>query len=544
MLLTAPSVSRAHAELRAFDGGWMLVDSGSQFGTYINGDRVREHRVTGRVTVQCGPAAAGSSFVLEATSVAPAPATPPPTPPTPPTPPAGGRPWAPPPAAGQGPGHTAVASEPHGTVVLPVQRSGPDLLVVAQGREHRVRHPAQLRVGRAPDCEVVVDDESCSRLHGVVSAVPGGWVYTDQSQQGSFENGRRLTTKQFDDRLDLRLGHPVAGASLSLVPVLSAAEEERRIARRRRRRTLLVAGAVAVVLALVASTTALAVALVRDDDPSAAPTGPAPSSSAPTEPGDQASPSATLPPTSGAPSLELLSADELDRAKAATVLLTADAPDDDGGRVSYSGSGSIISADGLILTNAHVAQPTAAGPRRDLRRRRHRSTPTTCWSPSSRVTTTHRRRPSTGRGRSRSTATATPPSSASTPTASGDPVDAADLALPTIDLGDSDELRSGDDVTVLGYPGISSSMRLTVTKGVISTFIDVPGLGQRSEIDTDARIAPGNSGGVRHRQRRPPRRHPVGAVHRARDAGRERPDPADQRGAVADRGGRAVTGRR
>ena len=63
-------------------------------------------------------------------------------------------------------------------------------------------------------------------------------------------------------------------------------------------------------------------------------------------------------------------------------------------------------------------------------------------------------------------------------------------------LGDSDELRSGDDVTVLGFPGIAESGRISVTTGVISTFLDRDDLGERSEIDTDARIAPGNSGGA------------------------------------------------
>lgn len=37
---------------------------------------------------------------------------------------------------------------------------------------------------------------------------------------------------------------------------------------------------------------------------------------------------------------------------------------------------------------------------------------------------------------------------------------------------------------------------MTVTTGVISTFLDTERLGKRSEIDTDARIAPGNSGGA------------------------------------------------
>ncbi len=72
-----------------------------------------------------------------------------------------------------------------------------------------------------------------------------------------------------------------------------------------------------------------------------------------------------------------------------------------------------------------------------------------------------------------------------------------DLDLPTVSLGDSDELRTGDEVTVLGFPSISQSAGVSITRGVISTFVSDPDLNsERAEIDTDARIAPGNSGGL------------------------------------------------
>ena len=40
IVLTAGSVSRQHAELRPVDDGWVLVDSGSQYGTFVSGHRV------------------------------------------------------------------------------------------------------------------------------------------------------------------------------------------------------------------------------------------------------------------------------------------------------------------------------------------------------------------------------------------------------------------------------------------------------------------------------------------------------------------------
>ncbi len=106
-------------------------------------------------------------------------------------------------------------------------------------------------------------------------------------------------------------------------------------------------------------------------------------------------------------------------------------------------------------------------------------------------------------------------------------------------LGDSDELRSGDDVTVLGFPGISESVRISVTTGVISTFVDRDDLGERSEIDTDARIAPGNSGGAAVNNDAELIGIPTALFAPRRLAGGEWPDPADQLRARPDRGRRA-----
>ncbi|MFB9768059.1 FHA domain-containing protein, partial [Nocardioides kongjuensis] len=81
VVLTAGSVSRQHAELQASDYGWVLVDNGSQFGTYVDDERVTEYPIERRVTVRCGPPAPGATLaiipaeeydVAAATPVAPA----------------------------------------------------------------------------------------------------------------------------------------------------------------------------------------------------------------------------------------------------------------------------------------------------------------------------------------------------------------------------------------------------------------------------------------------------------------------------------------
>jgi len=498
VVLAAGSVSRSHAELRPVEGGWVLVDSGSQYGTYVDGRRITEHPVTGPVTVQCGPPAAGSSLritpdivgsaVLQAAPPAPPPSPGPSVAPAsaPAAPPAAAAPGAPaqdaPPSPDRPSGEAPLtrgydetfilAAQPPGPPGLGPARTGPDLLVVAEGREFRFRHPAHLTIGRRPESDVVINDPVCSRMHGQVSATPGGWTYQNSSQEGTYLGGRRIEQHPFDASVRLRLGHPVAGPELSLVPILSAAEEERRFARKRRNRTLAQVGAGLGALLLVAGTVTAAVLVGGGDDGG----------------GDDGEDGPA------AESMQVLTGAELDIAKAATVRLSAETTDSSGAEVSYSGSGSIIDSEGLILTNAHVAEPEAEGLAEQ-------------YAPEDQIRNPDYLLVALTEGDDRP---ADPEYRARVVEADGQ-LDAAvieiyadkdgneldeDLDLPTMPVGDSDELRTGDDVTVLGFPGISQSGAVTITKGVISTFVPSEEFGPRSEIDTDTRIAPGNSGGA------------------------------------------------
>jgi putative serine protease PepD len=527
VVLTAGSVSRQHAELRPVDGEWVLVDTGSQFGTYVNGVRVVEHTIRGKTEVRCGPVTTGSQLTITPASHAGAengtaghaPAPPPPSapaqsfdeptrppqarfaPPPPPPPPASpasrplppstqvGRPAAPqpPPAVPAGLDQTQVLAAQPGAAAgpggPPAARSGPDLLLVAEGQEHRFRHPAQITVGRHPDCTVVLKDPATSRMHGTVAAVPGGWTYTNQSNEGTFLDGRRITSKKFDDRTQLRLGHPVAGPELTLVPILSAVEEEKRIARRRLGRNLLLAGIGAGVLVLILGIAALAVVLSRDDD----------------EPTASDSPSVSAPEDgAGTGTNDELSDAALDAAKAATVRIIAESHslENPTQEFVYGGSGSIIRSDGLILTNAHVAAPESPGIVEQ-------------YGPEAAIANPEFLLISTTDG---STDTTSDPEYRARVVAAdgvldvaviqiyanadGSELDSA-LDLPAISIGESAALRAGDDVTVLGFPAVSGSVdSITVTTGAISTVLSDPELGSHWEFDTEARIAPGNSGGM------------------------------------------------
>ena len=68
------------------------------------------------------------------------------------------------------------------------------------------------------------------------------------------------------------------------------------------------------------------------------------------------------------------------------------------------------------------------------------------------------------------------------------------LSLPTIAIGDSDALRIGEEISLLGYPDVGLDT-LTVTRGTVAGFVP-DDEGRRMWIKTDAAISLGNSGGL------------------------------------------------
>jgi serine protease Do len=77
----------------------------------------------------------------------------------------------------------------------------------------------------------------------------------------------------------------------------------------------------------------------------------------------------------------------------------------------------------------------------------------------------------------------------------GRPIDAEQLNLSYVSLGDSDVLDLGDLIQILGYPGIGGET-ITFTEGVVSGFTRERGVEGRAWVKTDATIAGGNSGGL------------------------------------------------
>ncbi len=76
-------------------------------------------------------------------------------------------------------------------------------------------------------------------------------------------------------------------------------------------------------------------------------------------------------------------------------------------------------------------------------------------------------------------------------------IDGSDFTpdFPTLAIGDSDTVGLGEAIRVIGYPAVGGET-ITFTEGTVSGFVSLPGVGDRSWLKTDATISGGNSGGL------------------------------------------------
>lgn len=149
-----------------------------------------------------------------------------------------------------------------------------------------------------------------------------------------------------------------------------------------------------------------------------------------------------------------------------------------GGKLAGWGSGTVISDGGLILTNAHVATPSDVEVDELL-------IGVTQQSDAAPVP----------RYRAEVVAADAVLDLAIlqiTETTGGGPYD---HALEPLAIGDSNAVAIGDDLIIVGYPGIGGET-ITLTRGYVSGFTGNPTLGSHAWIKTDGTIAGGNSGGL------------------------------------------------
>ncbi len=147
----------------------------------------------------------------------------------------------------------------------------------------------------------------------------------------------------------------------------------------------------------------------------------------------------------------------------------------------WSGSGTIISPDGYILTNAHVAMGDRFYPAEELLIM---------------LTVAEDQLPEAAFYAEVVQADQALDIAVLRPAFDlhGNPIQASQLNLPFVALGDSDLLHLGDDIAILGYPGIGGDT-VTLTRGEVSGFTSEKAYGNRAFIKTSATIAGGNSGG-------------------------------------------------
>ena len=152
----------------------------------------------------------------------------------------------------------------------------------------------------------------------------------------------------------------------------------------------------------------------------------------------------------------------------------------------YVGSGTIISSDGLILTNAHVADPAAVGD------------PESHPDALAIGLVSSEDQPPVFSYRAEVAAIDGYLDLAVIRIVSaldGGSINSSDLHLPFVPLADSDQVHVGDHVNIYGFPAIGGET-ITYTDGNVSGFTAEDEVGNRAWIKTDATIAGGNSGGM------------------------------------------------
>lgn len=475
----SPAVSRRHATLEHDEQGWTLRDAGSANGVFVGGTRVTEQRVVGPTAVRFGPADGGVEVTLTPVDT-PASAT---TPAAAPPPAAGAPPAAPPPPGGPGATPPPAAAPPPGpggpgpneTIdirSLGVGSGAPPLAVVANGRRREFPASQAISIGRDAGNDIVVDDDLVSSRHVQVTYQGGaGWTATDTSRNGTYVDGKRLKAPyRVQRRATLSLG-AATGAEVELAPILSDAEAaklDRAEGRKRRTKVLAIVSAAVIVIAAVA--VGLFFGLKG----------------------------------SGQKSANGLPVKYLDNAKLATVQIIASSGGTSQSSWEYTGSGSIVTSDGVILTNAHVGEPEAPG-----------------------LAVAYGPTPGGLGTNPKVLFVAVTPKPDAPPVIKyraklvnadgyldfavlkiyadkdGNKIDTSKLDLPTLNVRSVKDLDIGDHVTTIGFPDLSQNFTnfvpASVADGKINTFVpDVYGRvdDARYQIVTDADIKHGNSGGA------------------------------------------------
>jgi pSer/pThr/pTyr-binding forkhead associated (FHA) protein len=447
VVLDSPAVSRRHAQVVAGPQGWTFTDTGSTQGSHVRQQRVHDLVLTGETEVVLGQGPEAVRLLLvpfgDAVTRTPGPQRPTPVATEIPRPAQPGGPLGP----GRAPATEIVGERAADTVTVTV------------GGATRVLSPgAALTIGREDDNDMVATHRTVSRHHARIEHVGGAWHLRDLgSTSGTWLAGRRTSDAVLAGRQEVVLGDAAQGERV--VTAVGGAGAGRLAARPSRRRRVLVPVAAAVLALVVVGGGALAWRMVDGGDGGGTPVAAATTTSR----------------------------DDVARA---TVFLVGE---------DRTGSGVVFDKGrGLILTNAHVAAPSAVGLGAFLTEFDDEQAPNP-----------KRIRVDVSDGLDKS---AEPRFYASVVAVdgyldvavlkidtklSGAPAEAEDLAaLTEVSLGKSADVKTSDPISFFGYPDVADSVAPTFTTGVVAGPVQDDRLDEfRAVINTTAAISPGNSGG-------------------------------------------------
>ena len=177
----SPIASRQHAVIRRAGDGWVLEDR-STSGVFRDGERVATLALGDAVIVRLGHAAFGDELWLSVGE--PAADTLPPV-----------------------PAASAMSSAPRPAMASPTPSANIPLGNLTG--TYRASMAERVRIGRAPDNDVVVNDLLVSRHHAeVVLTAERGYEIVDlKSHNGTFVDGQRVTAARIDEASVIGFGH-------------------------------------------------------------------------------------------------------------------------------------------------------------------------------------------------------------------------------------------------------------------------------------------------------------------------------------------------
>ncbi len=103
---------------------------------------------------------------------------------------------------------TAPASGSASTPGTAQELSDAKLINLQTGQEYRLPN-RRVVIGRDTECDVVIPDKGVSRRHASITAVPGGFLLTDESSNGTLVNGVRVGGTRILDSGDVIRMHDV-----------------------------------------------------------------------------------------------------------------------------------------------------------------------------------------------------------------------------------------------------------------------------------------------------------------------------------------------